>query len=575
MRIKMSLQLACVICLLAISFRALAVADFLDRWRTEYPKSNSGDIRCQLCHVAREGGSPWNAYGRDIRSKFNLIPADTRTIEQAFRLVEGMNSDGDDRATTNLDEIAANEQPGWRPGKVNFAYDRNDQIAGVFSQPVTVDPFPEAIKGKSYPLELLEVASGFTSPIGGVAGPTPALSDQMFVVDQVGLVWRVDLNSGEKSRYLDVKSRLLPLGAFSPGGYDERGLLGFAFHPDFASNGRLYIHTSEPVAGAADFTTLSSDQIANHQGVITELIVDNVSGTSGAAQVGAQREVLRFDQPQFNHNGGALLFDAYGYLLIALGDGGGADDQGVGHGESGNGGDPSNPFGSILRIDPLGSDSSNGKYGIPASNPFVENSGFLSEIFAYGFRNPWKLSFDQNGQLYVADVGQNDIEEISLVEKGKHYGWPVKEGRFFFDPNDEFSGIITVEVPSTLPAVSLIDPILQYDHDEGISVTGGYVYRGTRNPSLWGKYIFGDFQKRLFVGDLSNGEINELKLASEIFIFSFARDNDGELYFMGNATARTDGAEGKLIKLQSTLIDQGEICFPVIAKSGNVSVICL
>lgn len=552
-----------------------ATPDFLDKWRTEYPGSTSGDIRCQLCHVLREGGSPWNAYGRDVRNRYNNLDPGARSIEQALRMVESLNSDADTPMVDNQNEISNNSQPGWRQGQVNLAYDRDDFIVGVFHEPVTVNPFPTALNTKNYPLEMVEVVGGLTSPVGAVAGPTHILRKQMFVWDQIGIVWRVNLTNGTKSPYIDVRDRLVPLGVFSPGGYDERGLLGFAFHPDFEHNGRVYLHTSEPVSGPADFSTLTGSQVANHQSVISELVIANQFATTEAAQISTQRELLRIDQPQYNHNGGALIFNSENQLFIALGDGGGADDQGIGHGENGNGSDPSNALGSILRIDPLGRNSANGEYGIPSTNPFFNDATNTSEIFAYGFRNPWKLSIDRNGDLYAADVGQNDIEEVNRVELGQHYGWRVKEGRFFFDPNDNFSGIITVEIPDILPPVALIDPVLQYDHDEGISVTGGYVYRGNRNPGLVGKYIFGDFQKRLFVGDLGTGQIDAMSLVPSIFVYSLAQDNEGALYFMGNSAADTTGASGKLIKLQSTLPEASELCFPLKTKNGDVSLICL
>jgi len=178
---------------------------------------------------------------------------------------------------------------------------------------------------------------------------------------------------------------------------------------------------------------------------------------------------MRLDQPQFNHNGGALLFDASGYLLIALGDGGGADDQGIGHGAMGNGANPTNPYGSILRIDPLASSASGRAYGIPLDNPFLGDSMRLDEIYAYGFRNPWKMSLNQSGQLIVADVGQNDVEEVNLVESGKHYGWRIREGSFYFDPNGEFSGIISSLPPDEFPTEILQDPVFEYDHDDRAS----------------------------------------------------------------------------------------------------------
>lgn len=563
--------------------KANAIPTFLDSWRTEYPNSSSADVSCQLCHLQREGGSPWNAYGNDLRHIFNGLDIATRSIEDAFRMAEELNSDNDSPATSNIDEISANQQPAWRAGRVNLAFDRNGQEVGIFFPPITVDPFPTKITSTDVPLQLNEIATGFVAPIDAAVAPVTALRKQLFVADQIGIIWRVDLNTGEKSEYLDLSSRLIPLGAFQACGYDERGLIGITFHPQFATNGRLYVHTSQPASLDADFSTLGVGEIINHQSVISELRVANPTAKSGAAQLVGERDLMRIDQPQFNHNGGALVFDRDGMLYIGLGDGGGEDDQGVGHGASGNGGDPTNPFGSILRIDPLGNNSANNQYGIPSTNPFTNHATNVKEIFAYGLRNPWKLSVDINGTLLAADVGQNDIEELNDIKRGQHYGWPIKEGRFFFNDNDEFSGTITVEIPDQLPNITLSDPVVEYDHDEGISITGVQTYRGSRNPSLLGKTIFSDFNKRLFISDISRGTKYAMNLAPDVFIYSLAKDTFGELYVLGSETLNTcdmssSGAPslGKLIKLESTVPINDSVCIPIRRSTDSkLAVICL
>jgi glucose/arabinose dehydrogenase len=281
---------------------------------------------------------------------------------------------------------------------------------------------------------------------------------------------------------LDLRSRLVPLGA-----YDERGLLGLAVHPNFAQNPLIYTYTSEPSNGPADFsTTLSAGATNNHQSVIAEWRL--TAGNTNEVDPASRREILRIDQPQSNHNGGAMHFGPDGLLYVALGDGGQADDQGEGHSPMGNGQDTSNPFGSMLRIDVDARTSANSQYGVPTDNPFVGADG-VDEIYAYGFRNPYRFSFDRmSGQLYVADVGQNSIEEIDVVTKGGNYGWRVKEGTFFFDPNGASAGYVT-DVPVVPVPAGLIDPIAQYDHDEGLAVVGGYVYRGSGVPALQGRYV--------------------------------------------------------------------------------------
>jgi glucose/arabinose dehydrogenase len=177
----------------------------------------------------------------------------------------------------------------------------------------------------------------------------------------------------------------------------------------------------------------------------------------------SRRELLRIDEPQSNHNGGDMHFGPDGMMYIALGDGGAADDQGAGHSSEGNAQDLNNVLGKILRIDVDGTNSANGKYGVPADNPFVGKPG-VDEIFAYGFRNPYRFSFDRvTGKLYVGDVGQNDVEEIDIVSSGGNYGWRLKKGSFFFDPNADAAGFTTTLPVAPVPR-DVIEPIAEYDH---------------------------------------------------------------------------------------------------------------
>ncbi len=308
------------------------------------------------------------------------------------------------------------------------------------------------------------------------------------------------------------------------GDYDERGLLGLAFHPDFNNSGtggfgKFYTHTSEDASGTADFTiSLPGGVEPDHQGVIREWTFDPTLDVIAASTV--SRELIRVDQPQFNHNGGALVFGPDSQLYLGFGDGGAARDIGDGHSTTGNGQNSTTIHGSILRIDPLGNDSANGNYGIPTDNPFVNDASFQNEIYAYGLRNPFQFDFDVNpvdgsvggdysGDLIVADVGQNNIEEVDIVSSGDNLGWNFKEGSFFYDAEANavsetpWAGI---DLPTGFDPV---DPSLEYDHDEGLSVVGGYIYRGSEIPKLYGKYVFGDFSGdffdptgRMFVGDL-------------------------------------------------------------------------
>lgn len=424
------------------------------------------------------------------------------------------------------------------------------------------DPIPAPIATGGETIRLIQVADGLIAPNWGTSNAVsiaslPSPGTRLFVTDQAGVLYSINPNSGEKVVFLDITSQLVSLGIAGPGTFDERGLLGVAFHPDYETNGLLYTYTSEPDNGSPDFTTLSGGQVANHHTVITEWNVQSPTALPDAGDpttvvdLASERELMRIDQPQFNHDGGALDFGPDDLLYIALGDGGSADDQGDGHVVGGNGQDAGNILGTLLRIDPLGNNSANGNYGIPAGNPFVADGTKLDEIYAYGLRNPFRFSFDigttgnpGTNDLYLADVGQNDIEEIHVVAPGDNLGWPCREGAFFFDMDGANPGFVTGVPPHTVPD-GLVDPIAQYDHDEGTAIIGGFVYRGSAIPSLSGRYIFGEWAQtfsqdgRLFYLDGSN-TVLEFGLAGQssvgLFVQGFGQGPDGEVYLLANTT---------------------------------------
>ena len=447
------------------------------------------------------------------------------------------------------------------------------------------------------------VAKGLTAPLKGVAAP--GYPDTLFVVDQPGQIWAIDLTAERPvscpgpdcTVFSDVSARLVTLGcvpestASFGGSFDERGLLGLAFHPDYASNSKFYTFTSEPNAGAPTFpTTLPGGPgTGDHQNVITEWPAD--------------KELIRVDWPQFNHDGGDLAFGPDGMLYISMGDGGGADDRDgqdfidcgsspsvnvpmVGHGLEGNGQKLTNPLGKILRIDVDGSSSANGKYGIPVDNPFVgAGGGVIEEIFALGLRNPYRFSFDmKTGELYAGNVGQNDLEEVELIRSGTNHGWPIKEGTLFFAHNGNDTGFATPNDPGTAvapPALApdLVGPIAQYDtHHEGHAVIGGFVYRGRELKQLKGRYIFGDFSVifRFPVGPQDYGrlfhlnprggkglrktgrgkglrEIKEFQILPSnrlsMSLLGSGQDANGELYPMGNISGLPFFDEGVVLKI--------------------------
>jgi len=286
------------------------------------------------------------------------------------------------------------------------------------------------------------------------------------------------------------------------------------------------------------------------------------------ADSSSERIILQVDKPQPNHNAGTIAFGPDGYLYIPLGDGGGANDVGTGHSPVGNAQDISTALGKILRIDVDNGDP----YGIPPDNPFVGKDG-ADEIYALGFRNPYSISFDKGGQheLFVGDVGQALFEEVDIVYKGGNYGWHIKEGAHWFNPDSQSSP------PATGPATDargqpLIDPIIEYGRGKpggyGIAVIGGYVYRGSDIQGLLGAYLFGDYTSgisstadgRVFIASLpssssSTWTMKEIGIASlpggrlNAFLKGIGQDANGELYLLVSDSAGPAGNTGKIYRI--------------------------
>jgi glucose/arabinose dehydrogenase len=410
------------------------------------------------------------------------------------------------------------------------------------------DPFPERIAKSDVRVELQPVASGLVSPV--LAVPEPG-GQRVFIVDQAGLIRVLENDVLATEPWLDVTARLVKLQPE----FDERGLLGLAFDPDYTKAGapghrRFFTYTSEAAEPRTDFPLRHGGQPPNHQSVIASWRV----AADGRAIPDSRKEVLRLDQPQFNHNGGMIAFGPDRLLYIGLGDGGGGNDLGPGHHpETGNGQDLHVPLGKMLRIDVNGTDSANGAYGIPKDNPFAAGGG-LREIYAWGLRNPWRFSFDGD-TLLAADVGQNQVEMVHRVVRGGNHGWRKKEGRFKFNVNG------TLESAGPELTAGFIAPVLEYDHEDGTSITGGYVYRGKALPALTGRYIFADYRAkdtptsgRLFVGDLEKQTIQELRIGQNdrpvgFLIKGFGPGPDGELYVCGSGIQGPSKTTGLVVKM--------------------------
>ena len=606
--------LACLVLGLFISNAVHARGQYLGFWGSLYPDSRSDESGCQLCHQSLSGGNGWNYYGWTIRE---TLAGNTNVAEQFFSLqarsIEGLSSIDPDGLTdpesaaaepTFAQEIANGAQPGWREGEVNVVRFRNgsqqdpqvppSELCGRIdadSTPIPCaidDPRPSAIVTGDIAVELEVVFDNLISPI--LIAKQPGNSSDLFVVTQGGQIWRMQEGSDARAIYLDVSDLLvsdyaLPFGDI---GFDERGLLGFAFDPDFQNNGRFYTYISkDAVSGTPDFTVQELGD-EDHFSVISRwTITDSQSSPVQATE----QEILTIQQPQFNHNGGTLVFGPDGYLYISVGDGGGANDDGDGHSEGGNGQDPSNPLGTVLRIDVAGSNSANGLYGIPADNPFIGQAE-VDEAIATGFRNPFRFSIDDpinadtdDFDIYVGDVGQNEIEEIDLIRSnqlGGNYGWRFKEGSFFFIFNDAEPFISDVPPPD-VEIGTLVDPIAEYDHDEGISVIGGHVYRGSAIEPLSGKYVFADYSRlfnqpngRLFYLDEAN-EIKEfsIQIPPPYYFTGISEGHANELYVMGNQDIDVRSDTGVVLKLQAVAEQDEVLCLPLRAANGKTAVICL
>lgn len=394
-----------------------------------------------------------------------------------------------------------------------------------------LDPIPESVPLSDISVELELVTQALTDPLLAITAPDVA--NFTFIAEQSGNIWSLNETNDELINVLSVADRIVT--------ESERGLIGLAFHPDFASNGLVYTYTSEPVDGEADFDSLPDDASADHYSVIAEWQASTNETTGITFDTESRRVLFRVAQPQDNHNGGSLVFDQLNNLIVALGDGGSADDQGFGHSEGGNGQDTTNVLGTLLRIDPLTRNSNNGNYGIPGDNPFLTTESVPDEIFAVGLRNPFKTYFDQdNNLLYVADVGQNNVEEINIVESGDNLGWPEREGPFGFFNNGDDEGYVFDQSPNA----DFKEPIAAYDHDTGIAIIGGVVYTGDAVDELTNRYIFAELFGKIFFLDDGN-EVTQLQITddpiAEQAILGFGEDTSNQLYVLTRDFASETG----------------------------------
>jgi len=387
-----------------------------------------------------------------------------------------------------------------------YSYVLRDEMASFLGRAEGLEPMvpPPAVE-----LVIETVVSGLDYPVYATSPPG---DPRLFVAEKGGYVRIVENDTLQPGVFLDVHTLV--------SGGSEQGLLGLAFHPDYAGNGLFYI----------SYTDTDGD---------SRIVEYTVSGDPDVADAGSARNIIEVDQPYSNHNGGMIDFDADGYLLFGLGDGGSGGDPG----EVAQ--DNTSLLGSLLRIGVDGDDfptDPGRNYTIPQDNPYVGNSG-ADEIWAIGLRNPWRFSID-TGLLYIADVGQGAWEEINaepLENDGLNYGWDNYEGdQCYSDPSG----------PTDCGSAGLTFPIYQYSHAQGCSVTGGYVYRGDEVPDLKGHYFFADY----CIGELRSfryvgGEVESDRNWSSEFgslgsVTSFGVDSQNRLYIMNSA--------GELLRLAAS-----------------------
>ncbi len=349
-------------------------------------------------------------------------------------------------------------------------------IACAESAKANTPPAPEG-------LTLTPFVDGLELPV--FITPVLGSNDKFFVLEKVGQVRVVENGELLDQPVLDIQN-LVSTG-------NEQGLLGIALHPDYQSNGYIFVNYT--------------DEAGN-----TQIVRYQVSGD--VADPASAKPILSVDQPHSNHNAGMLTFGPDGYLYSVMGDGGsGGDPYALGQ-------DMTSLLGKMLRIDVDNGDP----YSIPEDNPFVGQDNVQPEIWTLGWRNPWRFSFDRDtGDMWLGDVGQNQYEEISFQATGQgggNYGWRCKEALHEFDLSENCEG------------KTFIDPVLEYDHSQGASVTGGYVYRGSAIPDLQGKYIYGDFTNGyIWLATQQDGAwTSTLWQDSDLNISSFGEDADGELF---------------------------------------------
>lgn len=447
-------------------------------------------------------------------------------------------------------------------------HDEPVSLDSTGGMPALTDPIPQPIDSSSLVVEVDFVGEVPASATEGFKTRITKLdyipgTERLLIVDIRGKLY--ELQDNEPVVYMDM-ARLKQYFIDKPG--LATGFGSFAFHPGFLKNGLLYTsHTESPGSGKADFSYADSIPVTV-QWVISEWKTENPDAFPFK---GKSRELFRINMVTGMHGVQELTFnpnskpgdDDYGMLYIGIGDGACV--------ESGYPflvQDIARPWGTILRIDPSGRNSTNGNYGIPPSNPFVDHKDTqaLGEIYAYGFRNPHRITWTRTGQMLASNIGQAHIESVNLIEPGNNYGWPIREGTFMLNPYGDITKVYPL--PANDADFMITYPAAQYDHDEGLAISGGFEYTGEEIPELKGKYLFADMNNgRLFYIDVSDVRRQHITPIKEWYIrlngkstttaelcgsrrvdLRFGKDHAGNIYFFSKQ-------DGKIYRLSTAVQD--------------------
>lgn len=575
-------------------------------WLDQYSQQSfTGEARCQICHEQISGGDGWNAYGWDLRQVFEsnrlAIGGGFDNEQAAFlsslRTLEEFRTDLSDPSSANyLEEILANAQPGWREGEDNRISFKDDTFkligpptdlscltkidaSSIDQSCPLLRPTFDTIATEDLSLSLKEISSGFNKVVA-ITSANDSMDHKLYIVERLGKIWEIDLIDSSKRLFLDFSDKLLAINSDEK---DQRGLIGFAFHPNYSENHLVVIHLSKVYQpDAADFKAQVGEP--DHLSVISEWqIMDSKDGTP--AQLIDEKELLIVERNDQNPKGGEVLFGPDDLLYISIGDEDLSRSMPRGYRTVG-----SVVTGTVLRIDINSPNPTNGRYTIPVTNPFVGLEG-IDEVYAGGFRFPQGLSFAESdlssddslsiSSLFLSDKGFEFVEEINRIQPSdvaKNFGWNQKEGTYFRYLTPEGESFLSAVVPDGNNSM-FIEPVGQYGREDGGSITPGVIFKGESIERLKGRYVFADNksgelqnQSRLFYLNEHNTIIDiSSTLLDKLSVQLIGADFNGDLYLIADSIEN----QSELTKLYKIQGEEEQFCFAVKAKNQKIFNICL